>query len=45
MLRSFLLLCAFFAATSGFASPQDNVRVEPADLQPPSVTIYGHGEV
>ena len=35
MLRSFLLLCAFFAATSGFASPQDNVRVEPADLQGP----------
>ncbi len=34
MLRSFLILCAF-AATSGFASPQDNVRVEPADLQGP----------
>jgi hypothetical protein len=35
MPRSFLILCAFFAATSGFASPQDNVRVEPSDLQGP----------
>jgi hypothetical protein len=35
MLRSFLILCAFFTAASGFARPQDNVRVEPTDLQGP----------
>jgi hypothetical protein len=35
MVRSFLILCAVFAATSGLASPQENVRVEPADLQGP----------
>lgn len=35
MTKSLLILCAFLAATSDFGSPQDDVRVEPANLQGP----------
>ncbi|MGA2169054.1 MAG: hypothetical protein ABSG62_12655 [Terracidiphilus sp.] len=35
MLKSLLILCAFFTATSGIASAQAAVRVEPPNLQGP----------